>query len=276
MVSRRDYPKETVEAAFSVLIEVMNTLGEYRHGIALIGGWVPELLFPEAKEKHVGSMDVDLALDHQVLQEPGYETICRLLEEKGYKQDDDQPFIFHKTFSLAGKTTTVQVDLSAGEYGGTGKGRRTQRVQDAQPRKARGCDLVFDMCKEILVEGTRPDGYKDSATIQIADVVPFLVMKGMAIVDRDKQKDAYDIYFCVNNYPDGLDALAEEFKPHLSNKLVQEGLKNIASKFASPEHVGPGHVADFEEMEDSEERAMLQRDAYERVHYLLEKLGVSL
>ena len=49
MVTRRDYPKETVEAAFSVLLEVMNTLGEYRHGIALIGGWVPELLFPKAK-----------------------------------------------------------------------------------------------------------------------------------------------------------------------------------------------------------------------------------
>jgi hypothetical protein len=56
---------------------------------------------------------------------------------------------------------------------------------------------------------------------------------------------------------------------HTQHGLVREGLEKIAEKFASPDHIGPRFVADFLEVEESEERAILQRDAYERVIYLL-------
>jgi hypothetical protein len=38
MVNRRDYTAEKVEAARSVLIELVRLLGEYRDHIVLIGG----------------------------------------------------------------------------------------------------------------------------------------------------------------------------------------------------------------------------------------------
>jgi hypothetical protein len=79
-------------------------------------------------------------------------------------------------------------------------------------------------------------------------------------------------HYCIRNYPGGIEKLADEFHPLLKNKLVQEALENIAEKFASPEHVGPKHVADFEEIIDAEERALLQRDAYERINALLSLL----
>ena len=63
--------------------------------------------------------------------------------------------------------------------------------------------------------------------------------------------------------------MAEEFRPLLKNKLAQEALANIAEKFASPEHVGPKHVADFEEITDPEAKGLCQRDAYERVNAFL-------
>jgi hypothetical protein len=105
--------------------------------------------------------------------------------------------------------------------------------------------------------------------------VPFIVMKGMALVDRLKEKDAYDIYYCVRRYPGGVGALVEEFRPHISHSLVVEGLANIADKFASPEHVGPRHVADFLEVDDVDDREILVRDAYERIHALLEALKTA-
>ena len=37
-------------------------------------------------------------------------------------------------------------------------------------------------------------------------------------------------------------------------------------------HIGSVHVADFLEITDHEERDRLQRDAFERVNYLLAKL----
>jgi hypothetical protein len=99
-------------------------------------------------------------------------------------------------------------------------------------------------------------------------------MKGMALHDRLKEKDAWDIYFTLTNYPGGLDALAEQIKPHVDNGLVQEGLRKIAEKFASPEHMGPKFVADFEDIQDQDVRAQRTRDAFERVNYLLRVLGV--
>lgn len=78
----------------------------------------------------------------------------------------------------------------------------------------------------------------------------------------------------IQNYPDGIDALVEEFKPHIEHGLVKEGLEKIRDNFASEKHIGPKFVADFEELDDTEEREILERDVYEKVKYLLEKLGV--
>jgi hypothetical protein len=46
--------------------------------------------------------------------------------------------------------------------------------------------------------------------------------------------------------------------------------------FSSVNSEGPRFVADFMETEDGEERQRLQRDAYEHVNYLLEKVGLRL
>ena len=67
MVTLRDTPPIEVQAARAVLLELAHLLGEYRQDVVLVGGWAPELLFPEAELTHVGSLDVDLALNHWTL-----------------------------------------------------------------------------------------------------------------------------------------------------------------------------------------------------------------
>jgi hypothetical protein len=272
MVTKRtDYTAEVVEAARSVMLELTRLLGEYQEGIVIVGGWVPELLLSGAGHRHTGSLDVDLALDHHALGEAGYRTILQLLVQRGYRQGG-QPFIFFRTVKMGNKSHEVEVDFLAGEYAGTARSHRTQSVQDIRPRKARGCDLAFSSAAEIVLSGTLPDGGKDSVHVRVASIAPFLVMKGMAIASRLMEKDAWDIYYCLRYYPGGIQKLTREFQPILKNKLTSEALDNIAQKFASPEHVGPKHVADFEEATDPETRALLQRDAYERVHDLLAKV----
>ena len=270
---RTDYTADAVAAARSVLIELNHLLGEYRDDIIVIGGWVPELLLSRGRVRHTGSMDVDLALNHLTLPEEGYKAIEDLLLSRGYRQGR-QPFIYFRDVPVGDQTIAVEVDLLAGEYGGTGTSHRTQQVQGIRARKARGCDLAFDLsAEEVVISGELPGGGLDSATIRVASIVPFLVMKAMALADRLKEKDAWDIYFCLRNYPDGLDALVAAFRPHVEHGLVREGLRKLAEKFASPEHIGPRFVADFEDVSDPEERELLQRDAFERVNYLLEGLG---
>jgi hypothetical protein len=273
-VTFRDYSGDLVEAAHSVLLELVRMLGEYHDDLVVVGGWVPQLILPAEPLKHVGSIDVDLAFHHRNLQGGGYATIQKLLLARGYEQDRRQPFIFHRTVPVGGNPIKVQVDFLAGEYAGTGKGHRTQRVQDGRARKARGCDLAFDMFVEAEIRGELPGGGADQAWVRVSSVVAFLVMKGMALHDRLKEKDAWDIYFTLTNYPGGLDALVLQIQPHIGHGLVEEGLRKIAGKFATVTHVGPKFVADFDDVQEGEERAVRMRDAFEKVDYLLRALKI--
>jgi Nucleotidyl transferase AbiEii toxin, Type IV TA system len=268
----RDYSADQVEAARSVLLELVHLLGEYRDDIVVVGGWVPQLILPPGPTPHVGSIDVDLALNHRNLREAGYATIQAVLARRGYEQDPRQPFIYHRTVVVNGNAIKVEVDFLAGEYEGTGAKHRTQPVHEGRARKARGCDLAFDFYVETSIEGRLPEGGRDQARIRVSSAVAFLVMKGMALHDRLKEKDAWDIYFTLINYPGGLDALAGEIRPCLHHALVQEGFRKIAEKFASPEHVGPKFIADFEDLQEQEARAIRMRDACERVSRLLQAL----
>jgi hypothetical protein len=271
-MTHRDYSADLFSAARSVLLELVRLLGEFREDMVIVGGWVPQLILPQAPKQHVGSIDVDLALDHRHLQDIGYETIQRLLLKRGYEPDPRQPFIFHRTVVVNDRPVKVEVDFLAGEYEGTGPGHRTQPLHEGRARKARGCDLAFEFFVEAEIEGTLPDGGRDHARLRVASIVSFLVMKGMALHDRLKEKDAWDIYFTLTNYPGGLDALIREIAPHLDHGLVREGLLKIGEKFVSPDHVGPKFVADFEDVHEEAARAILVRDAFERVDYVLRQL----
>jgi hypothetical protein len=63
--------------------------------------------------------------------------------------------------------------------------------------------LFTTKCLKALEGGLRgvvtpsAGGGKNSAIVRVASIVPFLVIKGMALYDRLKEKDAWDIYFCL-------------------------------------------------------------------------------
>ncbi len=274
MVTRSDYSADMVSAARSVLIEVTHLLAAYREHVVLIGGWIPHFLIENSETPHIGSMDVDLALDHRHIEEHGYKTIRQLLTERGYKQGE-QPFIFIREIQKGESMIKIHVDLLSGEYQGTSPGHRTQKIGDLRVRKARGCDIAFDMSIPKTITGELPQGGKDVVTLKIASIVPFLVMKIIALAERLKEKDAYDIHFCLKNYPGGIATIAAEFQPRLSNKLVQEGLNKLAVFFESIESSGPKFTADFEDLEPGEERELLKRDSFECVQELLRILNLS-
>lgn len=261
---------DAITAARSVLLEVSHVLGEYRDNIVIIGGWVPELI---VSKDHLGSLDVDLALDHRKISDECYRSIQELLLARGYFQKEgDQPFKFYRSVTVDDKEIIVEVDLLAGEYEGTGQSRRHQNVQNIKMRKARGSDLAFRFYEEVIISGILPGGGEDSTTIRVASIVSFLVMKGMALHDRLKEKDAWDIYFCIRHFPGGMDALVHKMLPHRKNRLIREGLMKIKDKFSSVRAIGPKFVADFEGITDEAERALSQRDAFERVNFLVDKV----
>jgi hypothetical protein len=119
-----------------------------------------------------------------------------------------------------------------------------------------------------------PDGSKNEITIKISDVVPFLVMKGMTLWTRYKEKDAYDIYHTLLYYPGGVKGLVKVFEPFRKNKLVLEGLGKIRVKFRDM-GTAPTWVTSFLDIDDEEENERIKRDAYERVNAILDSLDVK-
>ena len=53
---------------------------------------------------------------------------------------------------------------------------------------------------------------------------------------------------------------------------LKKRLDILSEKFSSPEAVGPVHVRAFEDITDADEQALIQRDAYERLQYLIKNL----
>jgi hypothetical protein len=73
---------EQTEAAHRVLIEVINILGAFKNEIVIVGGWVPELKYPN--KMHIGSLDVDLAISPRAIAPNVYSTILKRLIDKHY------------------------------------------------------------------------------------------------------------------------------------------------------------------------------------------------
>lgn len=274
MEVKSGYDPESVDCSLSYLIELLTILGEFRQNIVIVGGWVPYLLYNNPDDQHTGSIDIDLALDFNKITNNTYATILSVLSRHGFTQGK-QPYIFKKeAVTNSGVPVVIELDLLAEMYGGTTKARRHQRVQDIEARKLKGVDLAFQEAVVAKVSGRLPDGAVNEVKVNVAGAVPFLVMKGMAIWDRADRKDAYDIYYVVNNYPSGIDSLIKAFEPHKDKDLVKEGLGKIRSKFRSPEHVGPTWVAQFLEIDDADEVERIKRDVFEKITHLIDKLDI--
>ena len=244
-----------VQASKAVLIEVMNVLGLYRDNLILIGGWVPELLLPN--RGHMGSLDVDLAVDVRGISRQQYDTILHRLIEAGYTQARNG-FLRR----VKGAQEPVKLDLITGEYVDDAASRVPARLQEILLGKLRGTDLAFEVFEEISVTGEMPDGGTNTVKLRIVRIEAFIVMKAFAMSDRTKAKDAYDIYFCLKHFPAGVAELAKLYRPILQNGLVQEGLAGLRDKFRSNDAVGPIWAAQVAE-ENGADRDLAQREAFE-------------
>lgn len=279
-----DQGGEIARLSLSVYLELMTILGAYREALVLVGGWAPYFILQrfgreDTDFRHIGSLDIDIAVNPRLVSPDEYASIVERLEKRGYRQRLDKlgqpiPFIFEREIELEGglPPRIIEVDFLAPEYGGTGRKHRHQRIQDdLLARKARGCDIVFDHCFDYGLKGSLPSGAENTVRVKVADLVGCVTMKGIVLGERYHEKDAYDIYSVVTYYKGGPRGAAQEVEPHLSNSLVREGIDNIVEKFQSIRSVGPAGVGDFL-AGDSAERERLIADAFVNINEFIKAL----
>jgi hypothetical protein len=282
MKSKSEYSPREIEACVIVMRDLFTYLKPYRNQIVLIGGWVPYFLLEKytspgsGYDQHIGSLDIDIALDAFSIPIDAYKTILEILKERGFyhRKDNlgkDIPASFLKKIVFEdGEEIEVQIDFLAPEYGGAPKKRRHQVIQDMLARKGRGTDLVFDQTEIIHLSGPISSGAKIELDIKVANATACFVMKGIALGERTNEKDAYDIYMLARYYKEGPESVLSELKKLANHGLMKEALRNIEEQFKDVKSIGPVSVASFMGVTDKEEYDRITRDAYELLQFIIQ------
>jgi predicted nucleotidyltransferase len=268
-----EYDSRQVEAARRVLIDLGQVLASFQDCLVVVGGWVPDLLILNAEEAHVGSIDVDLALDAEKLNDGRYAELLKLLLDTRRYRPGTKPFQLLTDVDLQDGSKPIQVEvefLASKEV--KLKKNKPKLLENFRVLQADGCGTAFADPVEIELVGKTIRGAKNSVRLRVASLPDFLVMKSHALAGRDKPKDAYDICYCLSNYPGGLEALAAAWNHRIQETDVKRAVEILREKFASVESFGPGHVVEFLDLPDRDAQAMQARRAFELVQKFLSVL----
>ena len=277
--SANDYGNRTTEAVRSVLLEIGQILGSFQGKYAVIGGAVPWLLLDNHEMPHVGTLDVDLGLDAEALGDGEYARLVDALMDHGYEQSKElRKFQLVRTIDSTdgGNPIKVVVDFLMPRDAVIGK-NKPPILEDFAVQRADGADLAVHFNQMIAIRGNMPEGGTNKVEIAVCSISALLAMKGHALKGRLKQKDSYDIYYCVRNYPGGIAALANDCRPLMNHPSGAQGYGYINEKFDTLEGFGPTCVRKFvEESNVLGDRTpdQWQQDAFGQVNEWLRALGL--
>jgi hypothetical protein len=277
--SANEYDDRTTAAVKAVLLEIGQILGSFKGKFAVVGGAVPWLLLDNFEMPHVGTIDVDLGLDAEALGDGEYVRLVDALMTHGYGQNKKL-----KKFQLVrrieatdeGDPIDIVVDFLMPRDAVIDR-NKPPIIEDFAVQRADGTDLAMRFNQMVAVRGAMPNGGTNQVEIAVCSIPALLAMKGYAVHNRLKQKDAYDIYYCIRNYPEGIDALAKDCLPLLNLPSGATGYGFINEKFDLIDGFGPTCVKNFvQESKILGDRTpdQWQRDAFGQVDAWLRAIGV--
>ena len=268
-----DYSTRRVEAARRVLVDVGQVLASFGDAIVVVGGWVPDLLLPAATPAHIGSIDVDLALDAAKLTDGRYAELIKLLLDTGRYQQGDKDFQLVTTVDLGDceRPVTVEVEFLASDDVELKK-NHPKLVEDFRVLRFPAFAAAFASPVSIDFSGPMISGKANTVHLRVASLQDFLVMKAHAIGGRDKPKDVYDLCYCLDEFPDAIEVVAADWKVRQDDVLVAGAVAILKEKFQSVDHYGPQQLAVFHSGGSPDDSEMHARRAYELVQKLLRLL----
>jgi hypothetical protein len=196
-----------------------------------------------------------------------------LLNTKRYRQGDKE-FQFVTDVDLKDGDEPVRVDLEfLAPKDVKLKKNKPKLLEGFRVLQTESCSVAFNAPIEQKLTGENVKGAKNTVSLRIASLPDFLVMKAHAIKGRDKPKDCYDFCFCLEHFPDGMEALASVWRNRREEKLVGRAIAIVHEKFESVKSFGPHQVVEFHNSSNGDEREMQARKAYELMKKFLELIG---
>jgi hypothetical protein len=207
------------------LVTLMRGLGPWTQCVYLAGGLVPRYLIPEATrgeaEVHVGTTDVDLVLSLEVMADlAAYRRLEQNLKHLGFERGrNEADRLQHFSWWKRVQDRIVVVDLlcDGGDERPAGRAvplpgeRRLSALQIPGAHLVERDHVVIPVTADMLDDL----GYA-TVEVRVAGIVAFLVLKALAYEERFEAKDAYDIVYCLLQYPAGPAGVASAFAGYLA------------------------------------------------------------
>jgi hypothetical protein len=278
MHPRAVYAPEALAACEKALRTILTKVGPWGQRLVLIGGMTPRYLvgqLPVDVKEHIGTTDLDIVVGVTISteEEEAYRTLQQNLKDARFAPARNLDTGQEETFRWTRQVDGVGVNLEFFCPVGTGQpgkllrnpgsrvGSRISAVRTRGAELAAMDNVVVSLGGELLDHG----GIQDAVSAQVANLLPFLVLKAFAIDERDKPKDSYDIVWTLSAYKDGPRSVVQEIakSPVLGHPDVADAMERLRTHFQTPDHRGPSQYANFELIgDDEDDRARLRRYAH--------------
>jgi hypothetical protein len=233
---------------------------------------VPEV--PEGIDPHVGTTDLDVVIGVAVVNddEAVYTKLQQELVKAGFSPAVEDGV--EKSYAWERRVNGIRVVLEffcpLEEGGEPGRLRRNPGGQAGSKISAlqmKGAELAAEDCELIPLEGEILDfGGRREVEVKVVRILPFLALKAFAILDRNKEKDAYDVVWTLNAFPPGGPKSAAESARESAlrdHPEILEGIEALRHGFLELDSAGPSNYARFflGARDEPEERDQLRRFA---------------
>lgn len=261
------YSEETTLACEIALGLLHEAFGGFKDSLRLIGGLVPRYLAP-AEPAHVGTTDVDIVLDVQILLAgEEYSSLRNQLKKAGFQRlvRDGKASSWQWQLPVAG--VEVIVEFLVNSNGPEDKGLVQLDGEDISACKIPYAAMASSWFVSRTIRFERPDGAGiSSEIIRHADAAAFVALKALAMKYRYEAKDVADLVHVLRNYDGAPASIAEQYAARLAAGEfavpLSLALETLEEKFCSDAHTegflkdGPGRYVQFYEITDEEERAL--------------------
>ena len=269
------YDTAQVASVRATSLYIASKLGDLLHELVIVGGLVPSLLIDQlgAREKHIGTLDLDLGMQVAILDEHRYEERTKRLRAAGFGPDmNERGKLTRQRWKIDGPPK-VTVDFlippsRTGDKGG--------QLRDIEPDFAAiiapGLRLAFIDKRTVTLEGRTIRGEEARREVSVCGPAAFVAMKALAFRSRGENKDAYDLIYLLQNFGEGLEDVLRALAPLLEEPETQLALRYLSEDFKGPESVGPIRAAEFLHGARNDDA---QADAWGVVSDLLRLAGVK-
>ncbi len=283
------YDQNVTLACERTLLTLLSAFGSLKETLRLVGGLVPRYLTPATPPNvpmHAGTSDVDIVLNLEILAAGNeYASLAQQLKARGFTRwvEEGQSASWRWRRRV---NDNIEVVVKLLRDAGDEEPGRTisvdgEKVSALTIKHAR---IVHDWYQEKEISAQLLDGDGLSVDIvRFADVPAFVILKALALDQRQERKDAADLIHVIR-YSGSVQEVAALFVQRIRSGLhpeaLQDGLAALGRRFGDDEHgegyekVGSVAYARFHGKDDEDEDELVgrQRFAAGLVQHLLAEI----